>query len=426
MPSTTPSPAVHVRAARHLVRAATLTWILAVTAALLGLAPEPATPPAQPTWPAHTVPGASLADRHEPRQPWRPTPHGQPTHPRGAAAAHPSGPRYGVDVSFPQCGRELPGLSMDFAVVGVTDGRPGSVNPCLGEQVAWAKAQRSALALYVVPGRASALDLAAARARTDHQCRADTQCLLESVGHADARHALAAADAAGARTRGWFLDVEDVPARTLWSTDLEANRAVLRGWVAELQSAGKSVGVYSTGGYWQQIVGDWAPGLPQWPAVGSGGLPAAERACHDGFTNGPVLMTQWLTGPLDANILCPGQGKLAAQFFGPFHRARTAGLPALLTTPVPHPELEQDAPAEEPEEAAEKPAKDKPKPSATPTPKRPAPPVTRAPKPPRVTPAPKPTPAPSTPAPAPTPTPTPTPSAAPLPGPPSTDGVTGG
>ena len=53
-----------------------------------------------------------------------------------------------------------------------------------------------------------------------------------------------------------------------------------------------------------------------------------------------MLITQWLTGPLDGNVLCPGRDRLAASFFGPFTRARTAGVPALLVTPVPHPDIE--------------------------------------------------------------------------------------
>ena len=191
---------------------------------------------------------------------------------------------------------------------------------------------------YVVPGSPSAADLAAAdRAGS---CRGDRSCRLRAAGAADAAHALAGAEAAGLEARGWWLDVEDVAARTLWGTDTDANTQVLIGWRDELRRAGKQVGVYSTRGYWRQIVGHWRADLPQWPAVGLAGVDAAERACDRPFTSGPVLITQWLTGPLDGNVLCPDREALAAAFFGHFARARTAGVPSLLITPVPHPDIE--------------------------------------------------------------------------------------
>ena len=53
---------------------------------------------------------------------------------RGIATADPSGisaPPVGYDVSYPQCGKELP-VSAAFGIVGVTGGRVYSPNPCLG------------------------------------------------------------------------------------------------------------------------------------------------------------------------------------------------------------------------------------------------------------------------------------------------------
>ena len=268
----------------------------------------------------------------EPHDPWR-----------SSAAPTPAqvpfvGTRWGTDIGWPQCGHALPGIAVDFTIVQVTSGRPGTVSPCLREQVAWARSVRSVLNAYVVPGSPSAADLAAAdRAGS---CRGDRSCRLRAAGAADAAHALAGAEAAGLEARGWWLDVEDVAARTLWGTDTDANAQVLIGWRDELRRAGKQVGVYSTRGYWRQIAGHWRADLPQWPAVGLAGVDAAERACDRPFTSGPVLITQWLTGPLDGNVLCPDRDALAAAFFGQFARAHTAGVPALLVTPVPHPDIE--------------------------------------------------------------------------------------
>ena len=222
----------------------------------------------------------------------------------------------------------------------------------------------------------------------------------------------------GLDARGWWLDIEDVAARTLWSRDTDANTQVVIGWRDELRRAGKKVGVYSTRGYWRQVVGHWQAGLPQWPAVGLAGVETARRACARPFTSGPVLITQWLTGPLDGNLLCPGRDRLAESFFGVFTRARTAGVPALLITPVPHPDIEaaqraqaalEAEQAKRDQEAKDKAAAKKKKdqrakgstgpaeptrPPSTPAPAEPAPPPVTSPPP--VEPALPPTPAPPT------------------------------
>src|SRR5579884_3746540 len=44
----------------------------------------------------------------------------------------------GNDVSWPQCGHALP-ASHPFAVVGVTDGRASTTNPCVRQELRWAK-----------------------------------------------------------------------------------------------------------------------------------------------------------------------------------------------------------------------------------------------------------------------------------------------
>ena len=313
-------------------------WVGVLVLAGMAMSPEPSAPAAPLRTHTTIAPVALSAPAvrpvsltvDEPHDPWR-----------ASAAPAPApfvGSRWGTDIGWPQCGHALPGIAVDFTIVQVTSGRPGTVSPCLREQVAWARSVRSVLNAYVVPGSPSAADLAAAdRAGS---CRGDRSCRLRAAGAADAAHALAGAEAAGLEARGWWLDVEDVAARTLWGTDTDANTQVLIGWRDELRRAGKQVGVYSTRGYWRQIVGHWRADLPQWPAVGLAGVDAAERACDRPFTSGPVLITQWLTGPLDGNVLCPDRDALAAAFFGHFARAHTAGVPSLLITPVPHPDIE--------------------------------------------------------------------------------------
>ena len=334
----------HPRHARHLPHhaqprarrrtAPVVAWVAVLALAGFAFTPEPSAPAA----PRVTRPVAVTVARtvsmtvEEAHDPWL-------TGRSSAAPAAPTaGARWGTDIGWPQCGHALPGIAVDFTIIQVTSGQPGTVSPCLAEQVAWARSVRSVLNAYVVPGSPSGADLAAAD--RDGSCRGGRTCLLRAAGAADAAQALAGAEAAGLHARGWWLDIEDVAERTLWGTDTDANTQVLIGWRDELRRAGKQVGVYSTRGYWRQVVGHWQADLPQWPAVGLAGIDAARGACARPFTRGPVLVTQWLTGPLDGNLLCPRHDRLATAFFGHFARARTAGVPALLTTPVPHPDIE--------------------------------------------------------------------------------------
>ena len=394
---------------------AAIAWVGVLALAGFVVTPEPAAPaaPLSPRAAAATMAPASVVDEPHPR--WLP---GAST-PPVAPAPPPVGARWGTDIGWPQCGDPLPRVSLDFTVIQVTSGRPRTVSPCLAEQVAWAGSVRSAVNAYVVPASPSAADLAAAdRAGT---CEGRRSCQLRAAGAADAAHALAGAEAAGLSAHGWWLDVEDVPERTLWGTDTAANAQVLMGWRDELRRAGKAVGVYSTHGYWRQVVGHWEADLPQWSAVGLAGVAAAGRACGRPFTSGPVLLAQWLTGPLDGNVLCAGHDRLATAFFGPFPRTRTAGVPALLVIPVPHPDIEAAQRAQAAREAAQEEkdreaaaaaaarAKARSRTTSTappaPVPARPSP-ATPRPAPP-VEPAP--VPAPSQPAPSPSPSPASTP-----------------
>src|SRR3954451_19226247 len=62
---------------------------------------------------------------------------------RSPAGAGPDATRlstfWGVDVSWPQCNGGIPPLSPGFGVVGVNGGRPFTDNPCLAEQITYAK-----------------------------------------------------------------------------------------------------------------------------------------------------------------------------------------------------------------------------------------------------------------------------------------------
>jgi hypothetical protein len=275
-------------------------------------------------------------------------PSGAPTSPAAAAsvaaragvtlvpAPQPGEARYGIDVSWPQCGTVLPQVPLDFAIVGVTYGYATTSNPCLADQVAWARRTGARLSLYAVPNSPDANTLE--RGAVAGSCASDDiTCREYYAGVVQANHALAAAKHAHVSAATWWLDVEESIYGTLWSHDTTANRAVLHGWVATLEKAGVHVGVYSTVGYWSRITGGWQVRLPQWFAIGEAGLAAAREGCASGFSGGPVVLTQWLTGPVDGDLVCPGNRALALELFGRWGRSTTEGVPDVLTIPVPHP-----------------------------------------------------------------------------------------
>jgi hypothetical protein len=244
--------------------------------------------------------------------------------------------RYGIDVGWPQCGASLPRVRLDFAIVGVTYGHATTSDPCLADQVAWARQTGARLSLYAVPNSPDSVTIE--RGAVAGKCGvSDITCREYYAGVVQATHALATAEHAHVSAPTWWLDVEESIYGTLWSDDTTANRALLQGWVATLKAAGVHVGVYSTVGYWSQITGDWQVGLPQWFAIGEAGLAAAREGCASGFSGGPVILTQWLTGPVDGDLVCPGNRALANKLFGRWGRDTTAGVPDVLTIPVPHP-----------------------------------------------------------------------------------------
>ena len=187
---------------------------------MLGAAPEPAeageqSPVAAVEYPAaeppHVVPGTFLALEHA------------------------TGSRYGIDVSWPQCEQVLPDLPIDFALIGLTDGQAESVNPCLSEQVAWARSVRAQVGFYVVPNSPSGDTLSRAADLGECEATADAECRYFHAGVLQARHALAAAETADVAAQTWWPDVEESHYGTLWGEDTDANVAVLQGWRAELE-----------------------------------------------------------------------------------------------------------------------------------------------------------------------------------------------
>jgi hypothetical protein len=219
-------------------------------------------------------------------------------------------PGIGFDISWPQCGRPFP-AGPAFGIVGVTDGRPYTENPCLAEQAGWAAGSGLPAGFYINtanPGVASTSVNWYAQRSPDPACEPGNEAACAyNYGYNGARLAYGYANSLAAAGPGhtWWLDVET---GNSWSpTELAANTASVVGAVDFLESRGVGVGVYSTRYQWTKITGGASlPLLPNWVA-GARNVQQAAAFCADRtFTGGPVVLVQWVEGRFDHDYPCPG------------------------------------------------------------------------------------------------------------------------
>ena len=246
---------------------------------------------------------------------------------RDLATADPTAPTVppiGYDVSYPQCGADLPSY-VGFGIVGVNGGRVYSPNPCLApeeveqSQLAWAGREAELYANTANPGPRHSDHWPVGQGEP-RSCDADDPDSLDCAydygwnaaadsyaGALAAYVALGWADADATHTpfaNRWWLDVE---VANSWRNDHQRNIAALQGAVDYLESMQvASVGFYSAPRMWWAITGDTQAfsDHPSWTA-GASTLRQARAVCRaQGFTGGPVDMAQYFANGFDANHRC--------------------------------------------------------------------------------------------------------------------------
>jgi hypothetical protein len=210
----------------------------------------------------------------------------------------------GYDVSWPQCSSTLPG-DATFAVVGVSDGRAFSDNPCLHAQYTWAAGAPRPPALYMNtgnPGKQS-VHWTEPGPKSCNGASSDSGCAY-NYGWNAASHAFdyAQAQTGAAAQAAWWLDVET---GNSWSTTVSLNSADIHGMVDFFASRSVTVGVYSTRFQWNQITGGLALAVPNWLA-GATSTSQAVNWCStaSSFSGGPVAMVQYATSTIDTDVAC--------------------------------------------------------------------------------------------------------------------------
>ncbi len=206
---------------------------------------------------------------------------------------------YGNDVSWPQCsvaqggyGLPMPPVTAAFVVVGLTKGLPFTRNPCLSDQVGWARAngvpaQAYTMAAYPTNGQFASQGAAGPWSSSTFTGK------LANVGYAEATYAVATLAAVGFRPPVVWVDVEprtDQPWLAGSDVGRAKNRWVVTGLLRGLHDAGYAYGLYSYTSGWAAIAGPWRlPGVPVWATAGRRTAADALAMCAGpSVSGGPV------------------------------------------------------------------------------------------------------------------------------------------
>lgn len=248
----------------------------------------------------------------------------KPSHGGGGSGGSTSAPT-GNDISWPQCSKRLPQGQL-FGIVGVNDGLANTTNPCFGVELSWANnslggTNQPKAALYVNtanPGDVTPTVADWPKSNTDVVTGAtDTDPYGGCTGANSAACAwqygynMANLDVnergvpSGAYT--WYLDVET---DNSWSSSTADNAADLEGMTAYFESAGGTVGLYSTSYQWGQVVGTPSTtsnlnSLISWLPGASSSTAAKNNCSLPSLTNGgKVTVTQYVAKQTDYDVSC--------------------------------------------------------------------------------------------------------------------------
>lgn len=228
----------------------------------------------------------------------------------------------GNDISWPQCNKPYP-TGRHFGIVGVNNGLANNTNPCFASELNWVQhskglAGQDTAALYVNtanPGlggsywpKNNSYNRMAIGNPYGICDGTDTPACAYIYGYVKAYDNATLRGVINPSNYTWWLDVETTNS---WESNKLANTADLEGMVNYLATIGvKSVGLYSTGYQWGQIVGPTlfnSPlnGLKSWLA-GASSQQSAQANCSlpPLTTNGSVVLTQYISSRLDYNYSC--------------------------------------------------------------------------------------------------------------------------
>ncbi len=218
---------------------------------------------------------------------------------------------YGYDVSRYQCSG-FPPDPHQIGVVEISGWSYGAVNPCLSQEVDWAA---GGLNLYTFLSYGTS-------STPEPGCLGNATAPIASACNFGYGAAVAAYQQAKAviGTRvdvPWWLDVEQIGFSST-SPSTAASRSVVVGAYDALRYAEdiNTVGFYFSLAQWNDIVGDYNPSAPLFPAWWTGPTPSDKCAdaramalgLHDVLPSGPIQLVQYTDSvngkPFDGDFAC--------------------------------------------------------------------------------------------------------------------------
>jgi hypothetical protein len=175
-----------------------------------------------------------------------------------ALAAYPNG-SMGFAISYPQCPKSFPNSSYGYGILGVTKGRSFTHNPCLKDEISWARRAQYHPSFYIN------LSFPQDKYPTlikSFNCRAgDQKCAAYHFGYAIAQDAYNYAQSQGLADAPWWLDMQTI---STWSSSKNTNAQVVQGAADFYKNKHLPVGLSTTPYQWDQIAGDYVTNLPNW------------------------------------------------------------------------------------------------------------------------------------------------------------------
>jgi hypothetical protein len=223
-----------------------------------------------------------------------------------AATAAPSTTyTHGYDISWPQCrghhAHRVPHGRAHYVILGLTHGTGHTKNPCLRDQLRWARHHHAKTGCYIVGSYPSHRQMRVA----GHigRCHGRTLCQLRTDGARQALDGLRTLHRMHMRSPMLWLDIEFRSTHG-WHKSNRHNRAVVQGMVHALRNNHKRFGVYTTSYMWHAIVGHHRLRVPQWLPSGTGSAHRTKHMCRKTATGGRTWLVQY-TRHLDENLTCP-------------------------------------------------------------------------------------------------------------------------
>lgn len=244
----------------------------------------------------------------------------------------------GNDISWPNCpvGLGVPGRRSSnepmphedarFVIIGLTNGRAFTRNPCIAKHVKHVKDRGLKAAAYTMLSYPNRSERAAYGRKGPYDARTYVN-RIANVGYAQTAYALQTHRAAGLNSPIVWVDVEPRAERP-WSARDARNRALITGALRAIADARLSAGIYTYAYAWRDIVGDWrVPAAPLWAPSHTRSTKfrakkadAIKSCSRTSFTGGPLVITQWVHRRRDYNVTCPAITKTTVSYFRDYAR----------------------------------------------------------------------------------------------------------